>query len=390
MKLAKSNEFSFLFISFIISFSLQLMGAYLILWFYDIGLSYAEIGLATSIYMLVSLLMDVPSSAFADKYGRLKAFSVGILVYSLGLISLSVLALPSFVFLSYGIMGVGLGIYSNALEAWIVDSLPSREKVPKIFSRQQMANGLGGFLGNAAAGILVLTYHKLNLPIMAAGFVMLLSFVAAALSEDNKGEKTAALPAKRIIKEGIRYVLSKRTLVELLASSILTILSIIAWMQFVSLYVVNLLGFPQEYWGFILSAYFLTISLGGFVNERLLKKVNYRLVAVFSAALLSLFVLMLSIRDLALALLLLFGLSLVYPLRSSNIISWENELIPSSYRATALSTISFIIKIVYIIGPPLVGYLISAYGYSLTYLAIGALSLVGVIPLAVAYRAETP
>ena len=203
MSVLRNHEFSFLSISFIISFSLQLMGAYLILWFYSIGLSFAEIGLITSIYMILTLPVDVLSSAFADKYGRLKIFSIGTLIYSLGLISLSILLSPIFVLLSYGIMGIGLGIYSNTLEAWIVDSLNSREKVPKIFSRQQIVNGISGFLGNILAGIFVLLYHRLNLPILIAGFIMLLSLPIALFSEDNKGEKIMASPARRIMKEGV-------------------------------------------------------------------------------------------------------------------------------------------------------------------------------------------
>ena len=38
-------------------------------------------------------------------------------------------------------------------------------------------------------------------------------------------------------------------------------------------------------------------------------------------------------------------LSLIYPIRSSNTISWENEIIPSDYRATVLSSFSLIIRI---------------------------------------------
>ena len=386
MSVLRSREFSYLSISFIISFSLQLMGAYLILWFYSIGLSFAEIGLITSIYMILTLPVDVPSSAFADKYGRLKIFSIGTLIYSLGLISLSISSSPLFVFLSYGIMGIGLGIYSNTLEAWIVDSLNSREKVAIIFSRQQVVNGIAGFLGNVLAGILVFLYHKLNFPILIAGFVMLLSLPIALFSEDNKGGKTMTLPTQRIMKEGVGYVLSKRPLLALLVSSIFTVFPLVAWMQFVSPYVVNILGFPQKYWGFILSAYFLTVALGGYINEKLLKRVNHRLITVFSVFLLSLFALMLSISSLILVLFLLFGLSLIYPIRSSNIISWENELIPSNYRATTLSSLSFIIRIAYILVPPLIGYLIDTYGYSLTYTTVGILSLIGVIPLVIAYE----
>lgn len=389
MSVLRNCEYSFLSISFIISFSLQLMGAYLILWFYSIGLSFTEIGLITSIYMILTLPVDIPSSALADKYGRLKIFSIGTLIYSLGLISLSTSSSPIFVFLSYGIMGIGLGIYSNTLEAWVIDSLNSREKLPKIFSRQQIANGIAGFLGNAVASVLILLYHKLNFPILIAGLVMILSVIIALLSEDNKGGKTTTLPAKRIVKEGVKHVASERALLALLTSSIFTVFPLVAWMQFVSPYVVNVLGLPQKYWGFILSAYFLTVALGGYINEKLLKKVNHRLITIFSVFLLSLFVLTLSISNLSLILFLLFGLSLIYPIRSSNIISWENELIPSNYRATVLSSLSFIIRIIYILVPPLVGYLINTYGYSLTYIIVGLISLIGVIPLVIAYEVKT-
>lgn len=388
MSVLRNHELSFLSISFIISFSLQLMGAYLILWFYSIGLSFTEIGLITSIYMILTLPVDVPSSALADRYGRLKIFSTGALIYGLGLISLSASPSPIFIFLSYGVMGIGLGIYSNTLEAWIVDSLNSREEVPRVFSRQQMVNGIAGFSGNALAGILVLLYHRLSLPILVSGFSMLLSVPIALFSEDNRGGKSMTLPAQGIMREGVKYMLNRRLLLALLISSIFTVFPLVAWMQFVSPYVVDVLGLPQRYWGFILSVYFLTVALGGYINGKLLKRVNHRLIAVFSVLLLSLLILMLSISDLSLILLLLFGLSLIYPIRSSNMISWENELIPSNYRATVLSSLSFITRIIYMLAPPLVGYLINTYGYGLTYLTVGVLSLIGVIPLVITYESR--
>jgi hypothetical protein len=61
-------------------------------------------------------------------------------------------------------------------------------------------------------------------------------------------------------------------------------------------------------------------------------------------------------------------------------------MIPSNYRATALSSISFIIRIMYVLVPPLIGYLIDAYGYSITYITVGIFSLIGVIPLVIAYE----
>lgn len=85
-RLFTNPSFSYLTIAFIINFSMQLMGAYLILWFVELGLNYVEIGLVTSIYMISILLVNIPSSTLADKYGRLRVFSIGATVYGIGLI----------------------------------------------------------------------------------------------------------------------------------------------------------------------------------------------------------------------------------------------------------------------------------------------------------------
>ncbi|PSN83389.1 hypothetical protein B9Q01_04825 [Candidatus Marsarchaeota G1 archaeon OSP_D] len=59
--------------------------------------------------------------------------------------------------------------------------------------------------------------------------------------------------------------------------------------------------------GFILSAYFLTVALGGYINEKLLKRMSHKLIAVISAGLLSLFVTLLSFGKLMLVLVFLLA-----------------------------------------------------------------------------------
>lgn len=278
-----------------------------------------------------------------------------------------------------------MGILQNTTIAWIVDSVKSREEVAKIFSREQVVRGIGGFLGNVFAGLLVLIYHKFSIPILIAGVTILFSLIPSLLSHDNKGS-TSQLPSFKIMVNGVKYALTQTQLLLIIISLILTIFSLVAWMQFSSPYVVNVLKLEQQYWGFALSIYFLTSALGGYLNESLIRrKINYKKIAIISVFILSVLIILLSIQNLSFILIDLFLISLVYPIRGANIISWENELIPSDFRATVLSTLSLIVAIMYIIAPPLVGYLINAYEYSFTYLVVGLMACISVIPLVIAY-----
>jgi MFS family permease len=159
-------------------------------------------------------------------------------------------------------------------------------------------------------------------------------------------------------------------------------------MQYISPYVVDVLGLKKGYWGFLLSIYFLMTSMGGYLNEKLAKRFDYRLLAIISTALLSLSVTFLALRNLVTVLILLVLVSIVYAMRASDIIAWENAIIGIEHRSTVLSTLSTIIKIMYIITPPIVGLLIDIASYGDMYLLIGLSSLLAVVFMVTAYTSK--
>ena len=379
-------EHIFLVFTFFTTFSMQMMGAYLIIWFRQLGFSYMAIGLITSVYMILSMGFDIPSSAFADKYGRMKVYSLGTAVFGIGLIFLSLSRAYHEVLISYAIMGVGLGIYSNVLPAWIVDFDPSsKEWLVRIFSRQQTINGIAGVAGSSLAGIIIILAHDLSIPVLLSGIIMLVIPVIALLAPDNRGSKTTNPPIIRVMREGMTYVAKNRPLLLILISTVITVFPVVAWMQYISPYVVDVLGLKKGYWGFLLSIYFLMTSMGGYLNEKLAKRFDYRLLAIISTTLLSLFVTFLALRNLIIVLILLVLVSIVYAMRASDIIAWENAIIGIEHRSTVLSTLSTIIKIMYIITPPIVGLLIDIASYGNMYLLIGLSSLLAVVFMVKAY-----
>jgi MFS family permease len=129
-------------------------------------------------------------------------------------------------------------------------------------------------------------------------------------------------------------------------------------------------------------------SVGGYLNEKLAKRFDYRLLAIISTTLLSLLVAFLALRNLIVVLILLVPLSIVYAMRASDIIAWENAIIGIEHRSTVLSTLSTIITIIYIITPPIVGLLIDIANYGNMYLLIGLSSLLAVVFMVAAYASK--
>jgi MFS family permease len=130
----------------------------------DKGLSLAEVGLYFSIYSIAVFLLEVPTGAFADVYGRRKAilaafvveivFLAGFLIFPSGLI-----------FAGFALLGAAAdAFFSGSAEAHAVDMLKERRKAR--FVHQLLASGkiymygtllvgasIGGFLSKIDFGI---------------------------------------------------------------------------------------------------------------------------------------------------------------------------------------------------------------------------------------------
>ena len=94
-----------------------------ILYYLAFGLNYFEIGLLESIFLLVTLLLEVPTGVLADKIGRKYTASVGFFLVACGTMligaggSFFIFALAQIIF------GIGASLRSGADTALIYDSL---------------------------------------------------------------------------------------------------------------------------------------------------------------------------------------------------------------------------------------------------------------------------
>jgi MFS family permease len=145
------------------------MSAVIIPFFRDFGgLSFVQIFALQTWFMLMSFLMEVPTGAVADRFGRRVSVGLGCLVIAAAsLVYGSVPLLPVFV-CAEAIFAVGLALVSGADEALAYDSLKTlgREaEAPRVMARLE-AWKLAGIVTGALTGSLVASALGVRWPML--------------------------------------------------------------------------------------------------------------------------------------------------------------------------------------------------------------------------------
>lgn len=172
-------------ISYIYSFFMQLniTSAIWVLYLAFKGMSLVEIGLLESIFHITGLVLEMPTGAFADLYGRKFSVIVGRVV---SLIS-SILMITSNSFIEFAIAFIlssaSMNLNSGSAEALIYDSLKElgeEEKYKKIWGQlafvMSIAQGIAVLLGGILADIKFLYAYVFGAIIQLLALVISFSF----------------------------------------------------------------------------------------------------------------------------------------------------------------------------------------------------------------------
>ncbi|MBU7000855.1 MAG: MFS transporter [Theionarchaea archaeon] len=358
----------------IISFmglSINMTGAYYVLFLRNIGLTFSQIALLNTVYMVMHVLIEYPSGVLADKYGRKVTFVLGMTlhaVYYTG-VGLSRTLYP--LALSYSIGGTGMAFISGTLVAWMVDEIKQEkgeDHIKFIFGKSPIFSGIFGALSGALASLVVV--YGLHVPFLAAGGFGFLTVVFALVAM-NENYGSVQKSYNIIFVSGIKKFFSEPELLLLTSLSILFNISIGIFMLTWQVILVNQ-GIPTRLVGVLFMVMFLAMSLGGIIASRLFKKLDkvsiLRLVG-FSAILCYLGM---GILNMWWASLTCFvGIEIIIAIWGAAFYTWINEYIPSEVRATLLSAYSTIFAVSYAVTQPLLGKTIDILGKSSYFVGIG-------------------
>lgn len=281
----------FLILTFTRWFPVGLVVALLGLWKLDQGLSVAQVLTSGAVSGLLILLLELPTSGFADTYGRRSLLVVAAVV---GVVS-SVIYLLASSFWVFVVASILQGIYraldSGPLEAWFVDAVhverPGAD-VDQELSRAGTVLGVSVASGALLSGGLVwwdpLPGSALRLPMLLwaiLGVIHLLG-VVLLMREPPRVRARGASPwqgvreVRQVVVGGISLALRNRVLLALLGAEAAMSLLMIGFEQLVPLRLAELLGSPDRAgalmsptaavgWG----AFAAGAALGGRLSRRL-------------------------------------------------------------------------------------------------------------------------
>ncbi len=242
------------FIKFFFSFHAAVYVAYLL----EHNLSLFQVNITNLCFMFSVFLLEIPTGAIADIFGRKTSFVLSNIVTGLGFIVYGVS--QGFIgFISAEIIiAIGVTLSSGSFEAWMVDTLKYHNwdgKMVKIFHNQSriesLAKLLGGLLG-AYIGI-----KTLSLPFIVSGCgLLIVSLVSFFVMEEKyfKKEDSEYSPLEditKICKDSIKYGLKNKTI--LLVTTVVVIMNIafqplnMYWQPHFKPFISD----SQQYFGFI-------------------------------------------------------------------------------------------------------------------------------------------
>lgn len=359
--------------------NLIFFGAISVPFFLEWGkLNYTQMFLLQSWFMLWILIFEVPSGAFADKYGRKACIALTGFFTALGALIYS--SMPNFyVFmLAEFLWALGVAFLSGADKALIYDTLKEERNAKKakyVFSRYQVSGTIGTIvslpIGSLIAGMMILPYpNNLAVPIMLTAVPLFIAVFIALWLKEPKRRKHTGNPLSISIK-GIKYLASHKPLKALALdySLISTATFLMIWLYQPLLKSASI---DIGLWGFVAALFniFAIVLLSNI--KKMEKAFGTRRILFFSALIPGIMYLLMGIyRPLWLVLLGIFLIVGMNQLRMPLFEHYMNAYIKSNNRATVLSSVSMISNAILVVLYPVLGFVLDwSFNYALILLGI--------------------
>ena len=120
-------------------------------------LTLTQVGVMEGLFWSVKLAAEVPSGAFADRFGRRQTFFAGLVLEALGVLLFAFAGGFLLLTVSYGVWAVGLAFRSGNEEAYLYDALAADERQSEFGDRFGLYSALSVaavLLGGLSGGVL--------------------------------------------------------------------------------------------------------------------------------------------------------------------------------------------------------------------------------------------
>ena len=343
--------------------------------------SLAQVQFLQAWLMFWAFVLEIPTGIIADKFGRKYSVALGCLITFLSFLVYG--SIPNFLtfLVAEFLAATGMALMSGASEALLYDSLKEEnkeEKFKNVFGRSFSIGQISTIISAPVGGLIAANYG-LNAPMLLTALPALIAaFILLTVKE----------PALKFAKERKYLDIAKRGISSFVRHKVLRSLALNGILVYTGAYflvwlyqpVLQNIGVAIIYFGFIRALF----SLSGMIfthNLRFTEKLFgsgknfFNITAVITLISLLLVSMFPNLITVLLAIVLIGGLGQA---RFTALNSYMNDYIPSEQRATTLSTVSMLNRIVLIVLNPAVGFM-ADHSLKGAFMFVGALSLVAFV-----------
>lgn len=346
-----------------------------VLFFQDNGLSQTDIFLLQSIFAVTSVIFEVPSGYFADRFGRRTSMLCGAALWLSGWIIYSFS--NGFAQLAVGevMLGLALSFISGADSALAYDTflaLDRKKGYRKFETRNFLYMGVGGAVAALIGG--VIGQYSLRAAVVSQVFVAApLLLLAWLMVEPPMVKQDDSKNMLRDVARVAKYALHGHREIKWLifyAAVVGTTTHTMVWLMQPYF---QAAGLPLEWYGIVwaalVAAPLLIVRFTDRYEEVLGKRkalASFVAIGVISYGFIGVFQAIWAIPA-------LLGFSFIRTVFTPILRDYVNELVDSSIRATVLSVKELARRLLYICVGPIIGWVMDVYSLSTALLFSGAL-----------------
>lgn len=318
----------------------------------QLGINNTQIGFIWSLVLFSQMIFDYPTGSFADKYGRLRIFTIGMIFMGIATIIIAKSYNVFMLYISGILLGLGESQVSGTLFPWFVNSISiennkeKQEYIFKINAQSQFLTNIIGVLTGFIISFFNIDYKTL---LIISGMLYIVNGVFIYFSfEDNKSTETDLV---KIGKKSLLFFIKERKLW-------IYTLALTSSYSFYSIYlfiwqpVGKSLGITGSRLGSVYSLYLISFAISAFISKRNIKEFVY--VLCTSLIPVSLIVIYCS-HNLILYLVGIVSLGFNYKMAMLKIMGTVHNFISNEVRSSVISLVSslssvFLIGLQIIIG----------------------------------------
>lgn len=363
-----SSSNKYILINGLIKIAEFLVDSFATLYILSKGASYTQLGIMWTLYLGIIAVTDYPTGGFADKFGRKKIYTYGVILTAISyylMLSPHTLVL----YISYMVKGVATSLISGSLTAWLACDLKDSEIFKDTVAKSSLVSNVICFV----LPIIVLLFVNINMDIVfivSASIHLVVGIIVIRFLEENYGSQ---VNMKKLYSNSFHYFIKNRVLL------FITFVNVVLYLYFT---IFNYIWQPvsndvlphERYLPVLYGVYSLSTGISAYC-VKFIKKINAKNLSVLAMTIYTLcfgcfyFAGVSGKKILVIGAMILFGMSGGIVFMLINIFVNRNTL--KEYMSSVCSLMSSICTVSNIIFQFVFGIIIDQYGMKfLTVIAV--------------------